>query len=87
MAHAGSAGGGTDPTHVQLISGSDLTPFTATTTTGASERRSGAWDSYVVHFSHSWGYVKLRTVCCGEGASLARIGLSCKIGGSPGRWC
>jgi hypothetical protein len=87
VAHAGSAGGGNDPTHVQLISGSELTPFTATTTTGASERRNGAWDSYVAQFSHSWGSVKLRTGCGGEGASLARIGLSCKIGGLPGRLC
>jgi hypothetical protein len=85
VAHAGSAGGGTDPTHGPLISGSELTTFTTTTTT--SERRSGAWDSYVVQFGHSSGSVKLTTGCGGEGASLARIGLSCRIGGSPGRWC
>lgn len=88
MAHARSAGGGTDPNHGQLISGSKLTTFNTTTTTGVSERQSGAWDSCcAVQCSHKWGYVRLRTDYGGEGAGLVRIRLSCRIGGSPGRLC
>ena len=93
MAHARYAGGGTGPNHGQLISGSELTTFntttttTTTTTTGVSERQSGAWDSFVVQRSHKWDFVRLRTDCGGEDAGLARICQSCRIVGSPGRWC
>lgn len=88
MAHARSAGGGTDPNHGQLISGSKLTTFNTTTTTGVSERRSCAWDSYcAVQCSHKWGSVRLRTNCGDEDAGLERIRLSYRIEGSPGRWC
>ena len=48
MAHARYAGAGTCPNNGQLISGSELTTFNTTTTTGVSERQSGAWDSFVV---------------------------------------
>ncbi len=83
MAHARYASGGTDPTHGQLVSGSGLMTLTA----GASERRSGALDSYVIQYGHGWGSVGLRTSGGDEGTGLARTCLSCRIGGSPGRWC